>query len=518
MKKALLLTALLIFGVVYSCRETELDQFNPNQLTPDSYFKNGTEVLSGVNSVYALLQGNGLVGREWFFLNHLRGDDFASGGGQLETPRNQILNGVHDPANYVLNEVWNAAYRGIHRCNSVIQAASKITDANDALAKRAVGEARFLRGFLYGELALFWGGVPLYDQVASKPGDAKARATEADVIAFALNDLNAAETALPASYTGADVGRATKGAAQMTKARLQMLKGDYAAAKTELQKIVSNTQYKLVNDYVDNFREENEWNTESIFELGFSAVGDINWAGDGNDPAWGNQERMVRTQEYSVTGWRNLIPSQTLIDEFEHTSKGDAKIDPRRGFSFWVIGDKFNNGKTDLTDGLVQGNTSTFDGKTTKVSWAKYSAHYKMDPGGYNNLGINYRIMRLSEALLSLAECEIELGNNAEAIRLMNLVRARPSVAMPPYPTTRFPCSNKAQTFEALVHEKRVELNGEEVRNRDLLRWRRQGKLTPAITPKFLYSFETRHLLLPIPQAEVDNNAAIEQKDQNPGY
>ncbi len=518
MKKAILLTALLIIGVVYSCRETDLDQFNPNQLTPDSYFKNGTEVLSGVNSIYALLQGNGLVGREWFFLNHLRGDDFTSGGGQLETPRNQILNGVHDPANYVLNEVWNAAYRGIHRANSVIEAAAKLTDQNDVLAKRAVAEARFLRAFLYSELAVFWGGVPIYKAVASKPGDALARATEAEVIAFALEDLNAAEAALPASYTGNDLGRATKGAAQMLKARMQMFKGDYAAAKTELQKIVSSNLYKLAAKYNDNFQEEAEWNSESIFELGFSSVGDINWAGDGNDPAWGNQERMVRTQEYSVTGWRNLIPSQSLIDEFENPSKGDAKLDPRRGFSFWVIGDKFNAGKTELTDGLVQGNTTVIDGKTTKVSWAKYSAHYKMDPGGYNNLGINYRIMRYAEALLSLAECENETGNTAEAIRLMNQVRARPGVEMPAYPTTRFPCRNKDEVFIALVHEKRVELNGEEVRNRDLLRWRRQNKLAAAIQPKFSYTFENRHLLLPIPQSEIDNNDKMDQSNQNPGY
>jgi starch-binding outer membrane protein, SusD/RagB family len=66
-----------------------------------------------------------------------------------------------------------------------------------------------------------------------------------------------------------------------------------------------------------------------------------------------------------------------------------------------------------------------------------------------------------------------------------------------------------------LVHEKRVELNGEEVRNRDILRWRRLNKLT---SEPISYFQKNKHELLPIPQAEIDNNDKIEQKDQNPGY
>jgi starch-binding outer membrane protein, SusD/RagB family len=517
MKKQILLSLFFLLAISNACQDTNLEQTNPNQLTPESFFKNGNELVSGVNSIYALLQGNSLIGREWFFLNHLRGDDFLSGGGQLETPRNQILNGVHDPSNYVVTEVWNGCYRGIHRANTVIERAGGLSDA---LSKRAIAEARFLRGWLYLDLATFWGGVPIYTNTANKITESKPRSTEAEVLAFAIADLTAAETDLPASYSGADVGRATKGAAQMAKARALMFQNNYAAAKTELLKIVNATSpFGLVDKYDDNFQEEAEWNKESLFEIGFSSVGDINWVTDGNDPNWGNQERMVRTQEYSPTGWRNLIPSQTLINEFEVAgTRGDTKTDPRRKFSLLAVGDTFNLGKTVLTDGMVQGNTTTLDGRTTKVSWRKYSAHYKMDPGGYNNLGINYRVMRYAEAVLSLAECEIEANNNAEAIRLMNLVRSRPSVRMPPYPTARFPCNDKAETFRALVHEKRVEHNGEEVRNRDLLRWRRQNKLTPAIAPTFVYAFENKHLLLPIPLSELDANDKIDQSNQNPGY
>lgn len=518
MKKKILLVVAILVGLIISCRKQDLDQFNPNQLTPESYFKNSAELISGVNSIYAILQSNALIGREWFFLNHLRGDDFASGGGQLETPRNQLLNGVHDPSNFVLTEVWNGNYRAIHRANTVIERASDAIDKDSDLSKRAIAEARFLRAWAYSELVLFWGGVPLYTSVATKTGDSKPRSSEDEVINFVLSELDAIETLLPDRYTGVDLGRVTRGASLALKARTKMWKGDYAGARADLLKIVASGTYSLVEKYTDNFEEENEWNSESVFEMGYSIIGDINWVADGNDPDWGNQERMVRTQEYSPTGWRNLIPAQTVIDEYESTFRGDAVTDPRRAFSLWVIGDKFNNGQTLLTDSQVQGNTSSFEGNTTKVSWRKYTAHYKSDPGGYNNLGINYRIIRYAEVLLMLAECELEVGSQSEAIRLMNVVRSRASVQMPPYPTSRFPCSNKAETFQALVHEKRVEFAGEEVRNRDILRWRRQNKLTPEITPVFNYNFEQKHLLLPIPQTEIDNNDKIDQQDQNPGY
>jgi starch-binding outer membrane protein, SusD/RagB family len=520
MKKIAKFIFLSVLVQAIACKPDALDKRNPNQFTPDNYFKNSGELVSAVNSVYALLQGNSLVGREWFFLQHLRSDDFASGGGQLETPRNQLLTGVHDPANAVMNEVWLGLYRAILRANTVIENAPKSVDPNTELSKRVVGEAKFLRAWCYNELVTLWGAVPIYKGVPTAITSTQPRSKTDDVYALIFEDLKAAQLVLPDKYNDGESGRATKAAAQMLLARAYLSKGEYTNAKTELQKFIpatpaANGSYELMSDYSDNFREEKEWNKESIFEIGYTSIGDINWAGDGNDPSWGQQEKMVRTQEYSVIGWRNLIPSNSLINEFENVKNGDAKTDPRRSLSFYVVGDKYNSGTSTLTDGQIQGNKSLFDGVETKVSWQKYSILYKSDPGGYGNSGINYRVMRYAEAILMLAECENELGNGAAAIAWMNYIRNRPGVEMPPYPTAKYNCSNKDEIFRALVHEKRVELNGEEVRNRDILRWRRLNKLT---SEPISYFQKNKHELLPIPQAEIDNNDKIEQKDQNPGY
>ncbi|MFN7117792.1 MAG: RagB/SusD family nutrient uptake outer membrane protein [Saprospiraceae bacterium] len=514
MKKILFLTCIFTLGLVMSCNEDDLDKINPNGVTLDTYFNNDAELIAGVNSVYALVQSNSLVSREWFFLHDLRGDEMASGGGQLETPRNQLLIGVNDPGNSVAASVWRGWFRVIHRANIVIESAENAKPGiSEAIRTRVTGEAKFLRAWAYFELATFWGGVPLYTEYVKTVDGSKSRATQQEVYNQVIADLKAAEAALPASFTGANLGRATKGAAQTLLARAYLQLGDYTNARTELQKIVNSGLYKLVDNYLDLTNEEGEFNSESIFEVVYAPSGGAyNWGGDGDGTAV--QEETVRTQEYSAVGWRNLIPSNKILNDYERTAKGDAKDDPRYDMSYWKPGDKFNNGNSVMTDDRVQGNASLVQGQTVKVSWRKYSVLYKVDNGFFTS-GINMRIMRYADVLLLLAECENELGNSAAAITLMNQVRARASVNMPPYPTANYPCNNKDEVFRAIQHERFVELAAEQTRNFDILRWRKNKKLKSELISYFVAN---KHELLPIPQAEIDNNPNIDQKDQNPGY
>jgi hypothetical protein len=204
-----------------------------------------------------------------------------------------------------------------------------------------------------------------------------------------------------------------------------------------------------------------------------------------------------------------------LVDEFERPFKGDPKMDPRLHKSFYFIGDSYNNGDNILEESQVQGNTISFNGVAQKVSWRKFSAMYKVDPGGYYVSGINQRVLLYSEVLLNLAECELEAGSQDKAIEYLNMIRARPSVDMPPYPTARFPVGSKDQIMAAIMHEKRVELSSLQVRDRDIIRWRAQGKLTYEPISYFVANKFER---LPIPQSEIDNNPNMTQADQNPGY
>ena len=511
--KRLLLISTLSLGLAVGCSDDELDKVNPNGVTFDTYFNNESELTAGVNGIYAALQSTNLISREWFFTHDLRGDEVASGGGQLETPRNQMLIGVHDTGNSLVSAIWTGWYRVIHRANIVLEKGANVTGVGPASRDRLLGEARFLRAWAYYDLATFFGGVPLYKEFAKSVDGTLPRASQKEVYDFAIADLKAAEAGLAASYTGTNLGRATKAAAQMLMARIYLQQGDYTNARTELKKIIDSNLYRLVDNYTDLTNEEGEFNAESIFEVVYAPSGGaFNWNGDGDGAAV--QEETVRSQEYAAIAWRNVIPSNKILNSYETVAKGDAKTDPRYAFSYWSEGDVFNNGNTVLTSTMVQGNASVVNGVTQKVSWRKYSLMYKSNAANQQS-GINMRIMRYADVLLLMAECENELGNSAAAVSLLNQVRARKSVAMPPYPTANYPTTTKDQVFDAVVHERMIELAGEQIRNFDIVRWRKAKKLK---AEPISYFQANRHELLPIPLQEIDNSPAIDIKDQNPGY
>ena len=212
----------------------------------------------------------------------------------------------------------------INRANLVIAKAPGVTD-NVALRDRVVGEAKFLRAWAYFELVSQWGDVPLYTETVTSATGFQGKSPAADIYAFIIADLTEASQKLPASYGSSDLGRATKGAADALMGRVQMQKGDYAAAKTALLQVYN--KYSLVN-YLWNFdgdvRDDggtlitsgHEFNAESIFEVVFVDRGDNNFNWGYNGEGSTSPLSTVRNQEYGIT-WGNIIPSDRLLNEFE---------------------------------------------------------------------------------------------------------------------------------------------------------------------------------------------------------
>jgi tetratricopeptide (TPR) repeat protein len=407
-----------------------------------------------------------------------------------------------------MNANWESLYTCIHRANTVLDNAPNVKD-NTALVNRIVGEALFLRGWAYYDLASQWGSVPIYTKTVTSPTDFQPKLAQADVFAQAAKDLQAAAAALPGK-SGTDLGRATASAANAMLARVLMQTGDYAGAKAALLKIPTSGAdgYALTDRYLDNFEEETEFNKESIFEIIYVDKGDnnFNWGSGEGDGATADQT-TVRNQEYDPIGWRNLIPSDHVLNEFESTVTGAAKTDPRYSYSIYQTGDKFDNNTATLVDADQNGNSSTVHGVTIKTGWRKFQLIYKEDraTAAFHPGSNNQRIIRYAEVLLNLAECENELGNIGSAVGYLNQVRARADVAMPPYPTAQFPVTTKADVVKAIMHEKTAEMADEEVRNVDIIRWRKMGYFTTE--PLSWYSASKQ--FLPIPQAEIDNNPKI---------
>ena len=178
--------------------------------------------------------------------------------------------------------------------------------------------------------------------------------------------------------------------------------------------------------------------------------------------------------------------------------------DPRYKFTFYEAGDLIQTKEgtqpgTVMTTADMNVAASNKGGVVLKrvfrqysdLDWVKSSFH----PGGFNQ-----RVIRYADVLLMLAECEAEVGTPAQAAIYINLVRARPSVNMPPVALT-----TKNQALAAVMHERAVELGGEEVANIDILRWRKKGYYPTIRTDPKSGQVD----LLPIPNAETSTNPLI---------
>src|SRR5688500_8694619 len=119
MKKVLLIV-IAVVSIVTSCNEDLLNTQNPNQVTDDAFYTTLDQIGTSVTAIYAVLQGNRMVGREYFFVHDTRSDEMKAGGPQLEVPRAQLLNGSHMYTNAVMTDVFKALFTMVHRANVVI--------------------------------------------------------------------------------------------------------------------------------------------------------------------------------------------------------------------------------------------------------------------------------------------------------------------------------------------------------------------------------------------------------------
>ncbi|NML65416.1 RagB/SusD family nutrient uptake outer membrane protein [Hymenobacter sp. RP-2-7] len=507
MKTVNFLSALALGGLLLTtgCQDKLLDQVNPNAPSTSTFFKTANDALLATNACYDVFHFEGSYGRWLHFDYDLRSDE-----GFSNSPWTDLANSTRFVIldyNFVTNaSPWTEVYRGVYRCNQVLAYVPNIDFGSDtALKNRLLGEAHFVRALYYWNLVTLWGNVPLAD----KPGDATTRypqATTQQIWDFIIADLKAAETALPVSYTGNDVGRATKGAAQTLMGKAYMQQRKWSDAQAQFAKVISSGTYALVPNYEDNFNVAGENNKESIFEIGFTDA----LQGDGQDVA-GSSQGCQRAQFFGArqVGWCDGQPRKWLYNEFNETTL-DGKPDPRRdvtliSYPMLVYGKTYEQRYADPT-------TGNFD--KAEVFWRKYQNDKTRNYENYFS-PIDFRVMRYADVLLMQAEALNEQGQPAAAIPLINQVRARVNLA--PLAVGTY---DQAGLRTRLLHERVTELCGENTRWTDL---QRSGLLDSqagvssiaARDPDFVNFVVGKNMYLPIPLSETSLDPALKQ---NPGY
>ena len=398
-----------------------------------------------------------------------------------------------------MGDMWGSAFKIINRANVVLDRVPAIT-MDPALRTRVLGEAHFLRALAYFDLVRCFGDVPLIEhEVKSLDGLRVSRTPAAQVQALIVSDLQEAISGLPPSYSGADVGRVTSGAARALLAKVYLTAKDWTNAAQLAGQVMASQRYTLLPNWKDNFKIATKiTNSESIFEINYDGV---------LDPGAGSVHTLFSLPSGfpggDAYGLMTVAPSLAALFD-----SGDT-----RGLHSTFI-------TTPYKDALGDSVTWTDPPANLGPAFNKY-----LDETDFENMHTrawvkqanDWIVLRYADVLLMYAEAVNEGGTatagTAEAA--LSLVRVRAG---------RIPVSGLSQgVFRDLVRlERRREFVFEGQRFFDLARW---GVLDSAIRAKTaelhaIDSLETtphgiRGSLLPIPLSELNINPNL---TQNPGW
>ena len=399
----------------------------------------------------------------------------------------------HTPTEGSTERWYKTMYEAIRRTNLVIIEVPTIEDMDGSLRDRFVAEARFLRAYYYGQLVRAYGDVPKVIEI-DPPLDL-TRASKIELLnEIVYPDLEFAAAILPerSSYDDSDLGRATKGAALGLLARIKLYFGEFDEVATLTEEIINSGEYRLVEDFAEIFRFNNEHNEESVFEI--SAIPD--WFVNGGNQ-YGNTQGVRGTPN---KGWGFSRPAYPLIEEYERN------LDPRMDPSIMFLGEV-------IDDTLIEGEGATPDtirvnGRITEIECYNQKVWHP-GPDSRSSFGHNRRIIRYADILLMRAEALNELGRSSEALPLLNRIRerARGNADVLPDVTT----VDQAQLRDAIANERMYELAFEGLRFYDLVR---TGRAAEVLGPLGFVS--NKNELIPIPQSEIDISEG--RITQNPGY
>jgi len=330
----------------------------------------------------------------------------------------------------------------------------------------------------YFNLVRLWGAVPLvlHDATSVDITSLKTnQSTVAQVYQQIIADLTEAEN-LPATYTGADIGRATAGAAKSLLVKVYLTQKDWANTILKAKEVMNGGYgYALFANYADVFNKSAKNGKEHIFSAQFEA-----------NSGTGNTSTLMGA---SFTGFAGKVPADLPADIGVYNIFGAG--DTRKAVTFYKT---FTNPAT--------GTTYTF----ASNYFRKYVDSTELSTPAQS--GINFPILRYADVLLMYAEAVNETsGPTADAYNAINLVRNRANIG------DLTPGLTQSAFRDALYLERRKEFVQEAQRWFDLVR---TGRLVEAVSKVAAKTgVSTKNYLFPIPQSEISINSGL---IQNTGY
>ena len=379
----------------------------------------------------------------------------------------------------IVKKRWRDCYIGVFRANQVIANLYSI-DLSEQTRTQIEAEAKFLRGFFYYSLYRGYNGgsVIIHTTPPQSSEDFyKSPSPANEVFNLIKSDLEFAYTNLPQQYENSqDLGRATWGAATAMLGKLHINARNYDLAKMKFKEILDSNLYSLTANIGDNFDEEHEMNSESIFEVAFSTEFSQGTSGSAADGPLGSEatSRARTLAPDEGGGYRTIMPSYYMTMLFKKDTMditnpinsnrtGAANYSIRTSMSI-AIADDDNTTIYQIPSDSLQYNNN-------EASYLKKFQNWTLLRESDQSIsGINERVIRLADVMLLYAECILQTGGAyTEALDLINEIRYRAGVVL----LEPADYDNSSTMEHIMWTERPLELmfEGHDTRWEDLTRW-----------------------------------------------
>ena len=387
------------------------------------------------------------------------------------------------------NGMWSYCYNAITSINQQLNN-PQITDAGTK------AELRALRAFFHYVALDHFRNIIIADKIG---GASPTQKTGAESFAWIESELKEVYPLLSETVGGTYYGRFNKYVADMLLAKLylnaQVWTGTpkWAEAKAECDIIIASGKYTLSADFFSNFSTQNQASKENILAVPYDAS------------KRGGFNMNMRTLHYlsqltyntPQAPWNGYCTATEFYNSF-------AETDGRK--KMWIVGQQFSSDGKALTDDgkpfIFTPEIPAFEmpaGPVARLAGARSQKYEIQRNGSSNDQDNDFVIFRLGDAYLMRAEANLRMGNAADAIKDVNIIRARAGAT----PVTKL-------TLDDMLAERGWEMAWEYVRRQDLVRF---GQFTKAWTFKEA-SPEFRNIF-PIPATQIALNPNLKQ---NPGY
>jgi tetratricopeptide (TPR) repeat protein len=452
---------IILLGIIgmllMSCGEDFLTIPSQTSLTDDVYYKTQEDLKAAINAVYGPLRelytGSSPVSNganAAYIMAEMHSDNARYVINTLFRAteyQEQVADCIYQASNSVSTFKYQRNYSLIANANKVLATVDGATFTDESLRENIKGQALCLRAFSYFDLVQYFGSVPLHlASVTTFEGTALPLASVNEIYTQIIADLNQAISLLPVKSQQADLGRVTKGTAQMILANVYMVQKNYADAEAVLKAIVSSGEYSLQLTYAGVFDPANKNNSESIFEIQYRAG----------------------TDGYSSTFIYGMLPRPMALDTVAKLTGVSDPLELGGGEAFdtpspdIIAAYEPGDLRFDVTIGYV---ADIYD------SIYPYCKKYLHPHSLLNNSNDNWPVYRYAEVLLFLAEALNEQGKTAEALTYINnVIGSSPVSIRSRAGLPDIVAADQASARTAIEQERRIELAFENKRWLDLVR------------------------------------------------